>query len=642
MGREIDLRNRLATRLTEARRQDLHAKAADISNAMPVNQAIAIESFSHETGNPSKIVATGQTPTKDQYIKRALDYVQDIGPALGFAPTQATEYVPDPNVQKTSTGATAVYLQQHYKGIPIFQAAQTVRFSPNDTLTDTVGDTITVDQPLPVAPRLSVQEAVLKAAQHVAEPTPDEMGEKDQFGEAMDHPKVDVQGFQPKVTAMFASRADHPCVLEAGPFGSEFKANLIWFPAATGLLLGWEIIVTMPGYEGQFRTIVDADNGEILYCKDLVKSLFRANVVFPDGSTPRQMKTLPIPLADLTLPAPPPGSLPNGFPDPWVASDRTIGNCVRAHLGVNGPSFQGLPQGGDVVFDPASPTGDEQKVLNIFYLNCFIHDFFYLLHFREADGNFQTDKFGRGGIGGDPVDARAHSGVVRGTANMITPVEGTNPIMNMGLVSSTNRHTAFDASVVFHEFTHGVTNRLVAGPQNTSALEAPQSIGMGEGWGDYIACTILKKDVVGDWVVGRAQGIRGFPYDSAFPDHFGKLGAGRYAADPNSGQPRDEHNVGEIWCATLREMNRNIGDSLGLQLVVDALKLAPPNPSFLEMRDSILTALDNQLVAGKLSPPEHDAARVGVWKAFAKFGMGPAAQSNGSQLNGIVADFQTP
>ena len=42
--------------------------------------------------------------------------------------------------------------------------------------------------------------------------------------------------------------------------------------------------------------------------------------------------------------------------------------------------------------------------------------------------------------------------------------------MKMGLVSATNRHTAFDASVVFHEFMHGVTNRLVGGPHRTRAL----------------------------------------------------------------------------------------------------------------------------------------------------------------------------
>jgi extracellular elastinolytic metalloproteinase len=91
----------------------------------------------------------------------------------------------------------------------------------------------------------------------------------------------------------------------------------------------------------------------------------------------------------------------------------------------------------------------------------------------------------------------------------------------MGLVTSTNRHTAFDSTVVFHEFTHGVTNRLVGGPQNTNALNAPQSGGMGEGWGDYIACIVNNTTVVAAWVVDRPGGLRAFPYDSSFPEDFG-------------------------------------------------------------------------------------------------------------------------
>ena len=321
------------------------------------------------------------------------------------------------------------------------------------------------------------------------------------------------------------------------------------------------------------------------------------------------------------------------FPDDWVNVDRSAGNCVNAHLGNSGPSIQGILQNDSVVFNPADPVGDDQKVLNIFYYNCYMHDFFYLLGFRETDGNFQSNNFGRGGTAGDPVDARAHSGAVFGTANMGTLVDGSSPTMNMGLVTSTNRHTAFDSSVVFHEFMHGVTNRMVGGPMNVEALDEPQSGGMGEGWGDYVACTINNSTVVGAWVVNQPLGIRGFRYDSSFPDNFGDLGTGRY----------DEvHNIGEIWCATLMEMNRRIGKILGVQLVVDALRLSPANPSFLDMRDSILAALDFKLAAGQLTSGEHSTARQGVWAVFAKFGMGPNARSNGASLSGIVADFNPP
>lgn len=201
--------------------------------------------------------------------------------------------------------------------------------------------------------------------------------------------------------------------------------------------------------------------------------------------------------------------------------------------------------------------------------------------------------------------------------------------MNMGLVTATNRHTAFDSTVVFHEFMHGVTNRLVGGPQNSAALEAPQSRGMGEGWSDYVACIINNSTVVGAWVVNRPGGIRGFPYDSNFPDDFGDLGTGRYTGP---------HAIGEIWCATLTEMTRNIGKTLAVRLVTDALPLSPANPSFLNMRDSILRALDHLRTANAISAAAYTTALGGIWRAFARFGMGPRAQSNGAQLTGIVAD----
>ena len=313
-----------------------------------------------------------------------------------------------------------------------------------------------------------------------------------------------------------------------------------------------------------------------------------------------------------------PDDLADGFPDPWIEERSAVGQfCLRPPRRYR--SVPGRGHLGDtVVFDPADPVGDEQKILNIFFYNCVMHDFFYLLGFREKDGNFQRDNLGRGGLGSDRVDARSFAGEVRGTATMATLVDGRGPTMKMGLVASTDRHTAFDSSVVFHEFMHGVTNRLVGGPMNVRALDDPQSSGMGEGWGDYIACTI--NDTIGGWRLGRGRSRRDSRVSlttATFRTAFGDLGTGRYD---------EEHNIGEIWCATLLEMNRNIGRTLGAQLVVDALKLAPANPSFLDMRDAILAALDGRLVRGKLHGRRARGALSGIWDAFARFGMGPGAR----------------
>jgi extracellular elastinolytic metalloproteinase len=631
MSREIDLRQELGDVLTPQRESSLREAAREFSRELPGDQQVRIEAFDPATGNPSVIVSEDAPRGEGDFVRRALEHVRGVEGLLGFAAEQPAEFVPDPGVPETSAGAHAVNLQQLHRGIPIYDAARTVRFAPDGQVTEVVGRTVTVDEELSAIPTLSAAEAVRRAAEHVARPAPDEEERRDPFGEPLPSPQLDLSGFEPKVSAAFPERPDSPTVFEPGPFGEPIKASLIWFPLER-LRLAWEVLLTFPDFEGQYRTIVDAHDGEVLFSKQLVATILgRGNVYRVDGAGTRQMTAFPLPLADYGLPEP--DDLPPGFPDHWLDSGSASGNSVHAHLGDSGPTIQGQAVGGEVVFNPGSATGDEQKVLNIFYLNCFMHDYFYLLGFREPDGNFQRQNLGRGGAGNDRVDARSYPAAVWGTASMATPADGSSPLMKMGLVTSTNKHTAFDSTVVFHEFMHGVTNRLVGGRVNTRALDAPQSGGMGEGWGDYIACTITGRTVVGSWVLNRAGGMRGFRYDSNFPDSFEDLGKGRYTG---------VHNVGEIWCATLMEMNRGIGDTLGVQLVVDALKLSPANPSFLDMRDAILAALDAQRAAARLDESEHRSAQAGIWAAFAKFGMGPGATSNGAFLDSIVADFSVP
>src|SRR5690606_34856349 len=111
----------------------------------------------------------------------------------------------------------------------------------------------------------------------------------------------------------------------------------------------------------------------------------------------------------------------------------------------------------------------------------------YDLGFTEAAGNFQTDNFGRGGLGGDPVQADAQDGLDltdpfhQNNANMSTPPDGFSPRMQMYKFSGPNpdRDGDLDAEVILHEHAHGLSNRRVGGGMGLSTL---QSVGMGEGW----------------------------------------------------------------------------------------------------------------------------------------------------------------
>jgi Fungalysin metallopeptidase (M36)/Fungalysin/Thermolysin Propeptide Motif len=783
MSREIDVRDFTKSRSTPERTEQMQMAAAAVSERLPGSHTVTVGRMNPATGNPAALFSAAAPTEKGNYIQRALQHVQTVGPALGMTATQAPEFVADPVVQQTSTGAHAVNLQQRYRGIPIFEGATMVRFAPDGSVEGTAGSAVSVPGDIPMTRNLSVQDAVLNAARFVTTVDPATPPEKDQFGQVIPPVKIDLTGFKPEVIAAFTNTPEQSAVLKQGPFGDEIKASLTWFPMNDSLTLGWSVLLTLPEYVEQYHVIVDANSGAILYSKQKVQYVAAVgNVYHLDGGSPRQMTNFPLNVGAYSLPTPTVGqnnwrwchkcqglyfagsptqgvcpaggthdhtgsgdyllvqnntaylgqdnwrwchkcqglyfaghatqghcsaggphdhtgsgdyvllnqqplapgqhgwrwchkceglyfslnatqgscpaagahdstgsgdysllaagtNLPAAFPDTWVSQTKTIGNSTNAHLNAAGNPLTGSMVNNVLTFNPTDPVGDDQKVLNIFYYCCYMHDFSYLLGFREADGNFQVDDLGRGGVGNDSVNAQSFSGAVSGTANMSTPVDGSSPTMHMGLLTSTNRHTAFDASVVFHEFTHGISNRLVGGPMNSNALDAPQPHGMGEGWSDYFACTINNKTVVGDWLVNSPKGIRGFPYDANFPDGFGKLGTGRYAANPQSGQPLDEHNVGEIWCAILMEVGRRTDRFFAIQMVMDAFKLTAANPSFLDARDAISLALSHRLSAGIINTNQFQGAWQGMWSAFARFGMGPAAHSNGAQLNGIVADI---
>lgn len=649
MVRAIDTRNFTANRATDARMIELSEAASFDSEQLPGTHTVSVLALNSLTGTPNSLLSNNAPSTEGALIEQALRFVNQTSATFGFTPGEPVEFSPDPTIQTTSAESSAVQLQQGYHGIPVFQMVRTVRFSPNREISDVVGNNVNLPAGINITPQISVTQAVTAAAQYVTNPNETEVV-TDGWGQPITPIRLDLSDYVPQVLVTFPM-TNTPTVLDKGPFADLITAHLVLFYQNPETRLGWYVRITLPDYQDQYEVIVSADRteSEILYCQSLMRTVLGEGNVYKENpsTTPREVVSFPRNLND--YPVPQPTSLPSPFPGHWCTNDKCIGNNTIASLGNSSTTLQGMIQGGKVVFNPSNGLGDDQKILNIFYFCNYMHDFFYMLGFNEAVGNFQDDNFTGLGTKGDPVLARAHSGAVFGTANMSSPPDGQRPVMNMGLVTSTGRHTAFDADVVFHEFTHGVTNRLVGGRMNSpQGLQQPQSGGMGEGWSDYFALTIqnfgkpVEKVVTGDWVVNDPNGIRGLKYDSNFPDHFDKIGTGRYD---------EEHNIGEIWCATLMEMNRKVGEELGSkelgcqlswQIVVDALKLSPSNPSFLDERDAILKALDDLRIVGQLKDDDHAKVRKAVWETFAKFGMGPNADCAGASLSGIVADFNVP
>ncbi|WP_044797445.1 M36 family metallopeptidase [Bacillus cereus] len=618
------------------------------------------------TGSPALLVLNTNTfhHNKSSLIDQAMEAVTSNYAALGFSKepmSQGVQFLPDINVIKTSANTSIVHLHQVYRGIPVYQMSRTCRFTTEDTLEDIVGDNLDIKEDINLIPEMDVKSAMIAANDYINKNQIVNGNEVDKWKQPIPQKSIDTTKYIPEILVAFPTPARYT-VLDKGVFEENIPAHLVIFPQYPAeARLAWRIVITLKETFEQYEIIVAANekqSGEILLCKGKSSHIRAQGKVFEfNGGEERRMIPFPRPITD--YPVKPVEGLPNDFPNDWVEeAGETRGNSTEALFCDSnsstiecspGTDLKGEIIDGILTFNPpdAEDPGNDQKVLNIFYFCNYMHDFFYLLGFTENEGNFQKVNFSGLGLEGDNVKAHAFSGPVYGTANMSTSVDGQSPIMRMGLVNSSNRHTAFDADVVFHEYTHGVTNRLVGGPMDHSSLDWPQSGGMGEAWSDYFALTIqnfsseTEKVVTGSWVFNNSEGIRDFKYDDHFPDHFGKLGTGRY---------NEVHNIGEIWCATLMYLNRRMvekfgkdkGYNLTWRIVIDSLKLSRSNPSFLDVRDDIFKALSHLRAADKLSENDFKIAKYCAWQAFCKFGMGPNARSNGATLSGIVADFEIP
>eukprot|EP01065_Artemidia_motanka_P041285 TRINITY_DN532_c0_g1_i1.p1 TRINITY_DN532_c0_g1~~TRINITY_DN532_c0_g1_i1.p1 ORF type:complete len:656 (+),score=227.10 TRINITY_DN532_c0_g1_i1:72-2039(+) len=291
----------------------------------------------------------------------------------------------------------------------------------------------------------------------------------------------------------------------------------------------------------------------------------------------------------------------------------------------------------DEFADPKTHPTKDAAITNLFYWHNVVHDIFYLNGFDEEAGNFQENNFGKGGLGDDAVQANAQDGAGFNNANFATPRDGERPRCRMYLW---NAHTPmkdgdFDSGIIIHEIGHGVSNRLTGGPAATGCLPGGQSGGMGEGWSDWWAIQLLQEErftkgdafPMGDYVA--AGGIRNYPYSYNMeinPATFSYLSRSGYTG---------VHAIGSVWAGILHDVyflmreefgfspnwyNGTAGNNVLWQNVVDGLKLQPCRPTFVDARDAILLA-DEQNYGGK-----HQCT---MWCGFARRGLGVSATTTG-------------
>ncbi len=398
-------------------------------------------------------------------------------------------------------------------------------------------------------------------------------------------------------------------------------------------VLAWHVYVDA-GSSEWYEICVDANTGALLMRYNLYADVAQGTVTTRDPiSAPRTLESF---VGDTTI----------NTAAGWMGTSTvTTGNNVEAYLDTdanNTPdnnNTTGLSNGHafaanqDFTFpftlgvDPR--TQRPASVTNLFYFNNIMHDFVYRLGFTESAGNFQTNNFGRGGTGNDSVRAEAQDGSGTNNANFATPPEGSRPRMQQFLFTqgTTNladdRDSSEDGDVVLHEYGHGVSNRLVGGPANTSCLGGTQAGAMGEGWSDYWAITFYNDGRVGEYVTNNAtRGIRRAAYTvpaNTVHDSYADLGVGGF----------EVHRDGEVWAATLWDLRTQLGAAVSDRLVLEGMKFTPCSPSFLNARDGILQA-DQSLNAG--------ANRCAIWTVFARHGMGVSATGNNGTTHNAATD----
>lgn len=267
------------------------------------------------------------------------------------------------------------------------------------------------------------------------------------------------------------------------------RAKAVYYPRAGALEPAHYVELLSHNQSGSRRLngyglVVSANDGAILHRRNLVHSAtpFNYTVFADDGSnnfhpwdSPLGNGYTPFPGAaksDRLARVPTVATAPkvtlvaaSGVEDPWLADDatETIGNNTTACIDVVDSPTSGLIYSpiinpilntcvaaiGDIVpattsantfdyplapdEDPSNDNARRAAAVSLFYINNWLHDWWYVHGFNEEAGNAQVSNYGRGGEEGDPLLAQGQDASGRSNANMATPADGSSPTMQQYL-----------------------------------------------------------------------------------------------------------------------------------------------------------------------------------------------------------------
>jgi extracellular elastinolytic metalloproteinase len=486
------------------------------------------------------------------------------------------------------------------------------------------------------------------------------------------------------------------------------RAELVAYHAGSGLRLAWRVLAPVSA-DGTYDSLVDAADGRLARRANLVK--FADALVFdaapgdhPGGTQTRKPIGQWLDAGADHLEGP----NAHAFADvrdevgPLITEDDFQDRFTPPADGDVPPSagsdwlypIQSVPDAtGECPPDPPGCTWNhtvpdswqlnrnEATTQLFYYVNKF-HD--HLLGapigFDRASGNFEgTDKVfaqsddGADTAGGLPDDAHQDN------ANFDTRPDGIPGLMQMYLfepipiapgvqIPFASVNGSDDPQIVYHEYTHGLSNRLITDAQGYAATAGIQSGAMGEAWSDWYALDFLARqgfqrddpapgDVKeGEYVDNGQNLIRTEPTDcppdapgiAACPG-FAETGPGGYTYQdfglivlgaPGGARLPEPHSDGEIWAQTLWQLRQRLvarygqvgGSNRAEGYITGGMRMGPPQPSFLDQRNAILQ--ESALAGG--------ADTSLIWEVFASRGMGYFASTRGDFDYEPDADFSVP
>ncbi|HEX8422568.1 MAG TPA: M36 family metallopeptidase, partial [Pyrinomonadaceae bacterium] len=358
------------------------------------------------------VLASGGGDAKEAALR---GFVSENAAFYGLTRAQAAQLVKFSDYTNPSGNLSFVELEQEINGIPVFQGFVRGVLTPQGQLLSTVsllaagmraGD-------LDTTPGISPAEAVAAGIK-----------------------SINLKASASNLSVLDTGANGKSHVVSRGPLDEDTQTKLMYFPIVPGhAVLAYSM--TLWGPENSYYVFVDANTGQLLWRKNITQDQqtpytyniydndsptpsapVRSSLVSPVNSTPSEPQTPGISRTDVTRVSESPFDNLGWIPDGAGPNAPTTGNNVDA--GIDRVAPNGIDTGGratatNFVFrfdyrpdgstdpvgsnNPLDPEFQKGAVTNLFFWSNRYHDSLYHLGFTEAARNFQTNNFGRGGLG---------------------------------------------------------------------------------------------------------------------------------------------------------------------------------------------------------------------------------------------------